>query len=503
MFGLSNNSNEISCTPSTKCPNWEDKLINLSSALAQQAKLLGAEAALVWPAGILSFAQLETLVNSAAKMLKDAGVEPREKVVVHALPPQLDMVLFLALARIGAVSMTTNKISAVHGSLFEWQIVHGRPEIDSLVPGSRLIVTDESWLDSSAKAPAVTPYEFAEHEPCRILSTSGTTGKEKLAVYSHGALVNKMTAGSAPWVSDLVEFNLMPLGAIGGLATALNGLERGKPYLVLGGDRSEALNFLIRSKIEVLSGSPYQVGAILKSLEQSNLKLKSLKKIRLAGSLTTKRLRDYIVGQHPVEVTSVYGSTECGGVFSKDITTTPNLADLGVLIDGVEVGVYDAGNIPLGDGQVGSLGCKTSSMYLGYLEPDGSLKMELSGGWFFPGDFVVKSGESVTFVGRDSDILNVGGVKIDSTELDEFTRNFEGVLDALSFESEDKSGKPTLAMAVVPGPGFDMSALVGALNQNFPNHAPQILGEVKSIPRTDLGKPQRASLARAFDARAR
>lgn len=478
-------------------------MTNLSTALTNQAAAKPQESALVWSSGSLSFAQLDTAVNLAATKLLAAGVEPRDRVVTFSLPAQLDFILFLALVRIGATSTSTNKASAVNNQLFDWQVVYGRPEIDSLIPGSKLVVTDESWMDLAGVGQVVTPYEFSEQEPCRILSTSGTTGREKLAVYSHGALARKMKAGSIHWVSDLLEFNLMPLGAIGGLYTSLHALERGKPYFLLEGKGKELIDYLVRSNVEVLSGSPYQVAEILKSLEDSHLRLKNLKKIRLAGALTSERLRNYIVSQYPVEVSAVYGSTECGGVFAKDISSTSNLADLGVLLEGVEVSVNDANNIPVGTGQVGSLGCKTTSMYMGYLEPDGSIKLEHSGGWFFPGDFVVQGTGSVTFVGRDSDILNIGGIKIDATELDEYARNFDGVLDALSFESEDKSGKPTLAMAVVPGPGFNMATLVSALNRSFPNNPPQLLGEVKSIPRTELGKPQRASLARAFNALSR
>jgi acyl-coenzyme A synthetase/AMP-(fatty) acid ligase len=476
---------------------------NLSAALTHRAAENPNDPALVWSSGTLSFSQLDNAVNLVARKLLDSGVEPQERVVIFSLPPQLDFILFLALVRIGATSISSNKVSAVNNALFDWQVVYGRPEIDSIIPGSRLVVTDESWIDVLTEGPAVTPYEFSDDEPCRILSTSGTTGREKLAVYGHGALARKMKSGSVHWVSDLLEFNLMPLGAIGGLYTSLNSLERGKPYFLLKGKGKQLLDHLVRSNVEILSGSPYQVAETLKSLEDTQLRLKNLKKIRLAGALTSERLRNYIISQYPVEVSAVYGSTECGGVFAKDIASTSNLADLGVLLEGVQVCVNDTNDIQVGTGQMGSLGCKTSSMYMGYLKPDGSIKIEHSGGWFFPGDFVIQGTGSVTFVGRDSDILNVGGIKIDATELDEFARGFDGVIDALSFESEDKSGKPALAMAVVPGPGFEMATLVAALNRSFPNAAPQLLGEVKSIPRTELGKPQRASLARAFSALSR
>jgi long-chain acyl-CoA synthetase len=463
----------------------------------------GSEPALFWSTGKLSFSELEEAVNGAASRLVAAGVEPQDRVVVFALPAHLDLIFFLALAKIGAVSLTARAVSSTLTSLFEWQVVFGRPEIESIIPGSKLIVADESWIQGPQDGAPVVPYEFTDDEPCRILSTSGTTGKEKLAVYGHQALDRKMRDNSKHWVSELVEFNIMPAGSIGGIYTALNLMFRAMPYFVFDGKDPQLLNFLIGSKVEGLSGSPYQVAGLITTLEKTNLKLKNLKRIRLAGAITSERLRNYILSQYPVEISAVYGSTECGGVFTKDITKSSNLSDLGQLLEGAEITVSDEGGLPVGNGQVGSLGCKTDSMYLGYLQPDGSLLRENTSRWFFPGDLVVMGQNSVTFVGRDSDILNVGGVKIDATAIDEFARNFETVADALSFEAEDISGKPVLALAVVPRQGFDMAMLVEGLNRNFPNSAPQILGEVKAIPRTELGKPQRAALAKVFSASAR
>ena len=478
-------------------------MTNLTSALTQEAQVNGSEPALVWSNGNLCFSELEEAVNGAASRLVAAGVEPQDRVVVFALPAHLDLIFFLALTRIGAVSLTARAVSSTLTSLFDWQVVYGRPEIESIIPGSKLILADDSWIQSPEDGVVVVPYEFTEDEPCRILSTSGTTGQEKLAVYGHQALDRKMRDDSKHWVSELVEFNIMPAGSIGGIYTALNLMFRARPYFVFDGKDPQLLNFLIGSKVEGLSGSPYQVAGLLTTLEKTNLKLKNLKKIRLAGAITSERLRNYILSQYPVEISAVYGSTECGGVFTKDITKSSNLADLGQLLEGAEITVSDEGGLPVGNGQIGSLGCKTNSMFLGYLQPDGSLLRENTSGWFFPGDLVVMGQNSVTFVGRDSDILNVGGVKIDATAIDEFARNFETVADALSFEAEDQSGKPVLAMAVVPRQGFDMAMLVEGLNRNFPNSAPQILGEVKAIPRTELGKPQRAALAKVFSAVAR
>lgn len=478
-------------------------MTNLTSALTQQARVNGSEPALVWSNGNLCFSELEEAVNGAASRLVAAGVEPQDRVVVFALPAHLDLIFFLALTRIGAVSLTARAVSSTLTSLFDWQVVYGRPEIESIIPGSKLIVADDSWIQSPEDGAVVVPYEFTEDEPCRILSTSGTTGQEKLAVYGHQALDRKMRDDSKHWVSELVEFNIMPAGSIGGIYTALNLMFRARPYFVFDGKDPQLLNFLIGLKVEGLSGSPYQVAGLLTTLENTNLRLKDLKKIRLAGAITSERLRNYIFSQYPVEISAVYGSTECGGVFTKDITKSSNLADLGQLLEGAEITVNDEGGLPVGNGQIGSLGCKTSSMYLGYLQPDGSLLGENTSGWFFPGDLVIMGQNSVTFVGRDSDMLNVGGVKIDATAIEEFARNFETVADALSFEAEDLSGKPVLAMAVVPRQGFEMAMLVEGLNRNFPNSAPQILGEVKAIPRTELGKPQRAALAKVFSASAR
>lgn len=117
-------------------------------------------------------------------------------------------------------------------------------------------------------------------------------------------------------------------------------------------------------------------------------------------------------------------------------------------------------------------------------------------GWFYPGDFGVLSTDStLTLQGRQSELLNAGGVKIDPTRLDLFAVAQDGVDDACSFAYEDRFGLLHIGLALVAPGALDVKAFIALCAAEFGGAAPQLLSRVESIPRNGMGKPLRAVLA--------
>ena len=100
--------------------------------------------------------------------------------------------------------------------------------------------------------------------------------------------------------------------------------------------------------------------------------------------------------------------------------------------------------------------------------------------------------------GRTSEIVNVGGVKVDPAAVDAAVEGFPGVVDAATFLIEQTPGVPELGLAVVAAAGCDLRALDALLRQRMPGKHPTVYGQVSVIPRTRTGKVERQRLTEEF-----
>ena len=449
----------------------------------------------------LTFSGLTQEVSGLAKGLEAAGIEAGQRVAT-TVPARWDWQLSLAIAKIGAVSVTVPENSQCLDGLIHWQITDKPLSAPEAISGSRQLVLDKSWAALSvSKAETEKFHHFQDNESFRLFLTSGTTGEPKLVSYSFGAMATKVESLSAYWHQDDLEFNFMPLGSIGGFSTALGSLAKAVALVVPSASITGTLALLARNKVGTLIGSPYQIASALKALEQNKLTLPGLRTIRLAGSFPTPTFRDKITAMGIEKLESVYGSTECGAVFVRDLKDGLPPDYLGEVIQGCEVRAIASADQSIGLLAETEFEYKTPYMFDGYLLPNGTLDPGTTDGWFRPGDRVRNASGKYLFVGRDDDLVNIGGVIFSAVPVEEFARSFPGVEDVVSFATEDNQGTPIYALAVVAGFGFQLSKLSEAIKVQFKQNNPSHLTLVLRIPRNQMGKPLRTELSEDFKKR--
>lgn len=447
---------------------------------------------------VLSFSQLTKEVSGIAKGLLEAGVEPGQRVAT-TLPSHWDWPVTLALAKIGAVSVSVPHNTDCLKGLITWQITDQLDAAGELIEGAKQLVLDRNWASQETSRSEIDSFHlFDDRDPFRLFLTSGTTGKPKLASYSFGAIKTKAQALAGYWHQDNLEFNFMPIGSIGGFSTALASVVKQVPYIAQSAVLSGTLALLARNKVETLTGSPYQIAAALRALEANQLELPSLRKIRLAGSFPSVTLRDQMAPIGVESIESVYGSTECGAVFVRDLKDGLPPEYLGEILPGCKVRALQDGDHGLGLITETEFEYQTPAMFDGYLLPTGELDPGTVDGWFRPGDRVRHASGKYLFVGRDDDLVNVGGVIFSALPVEEFAKSFPGVEDALSFATEDAKGNPLYALAVVAEFGFRLEVLSSAIEKQFKENNPSHLFLVLEIPRNQMGKPLRFELDQNF-----
>ncbi len=439
--------------------------------------------AIVTPTYSLTFRQLADAVAAAAAALLTRGVRPGQLVALD-LPAGAEWVVDLALLHLGLASVSLRGVSDKRAIRFDH------------------LVGEASGFNAPGTAgPHPLPPGGSFDGPdaiFRYLLTSGTTGAPRAAAYSLRAFEYRMADGAAHWTDGRPELTLIGLSTTGGFHAAAASLELGVPYLAVDAIDAASLRLAARHGIRVLCGSPTQVARALQVMQAESIELPELEEIRLAGALPSTLLLDFIASTVGVEVRNVYGSTEGGGVSQIRLTAETDREDVGTVLPDVELQIVDPSGRPVEPGVEGSIRYRTPGQVSGYLV-DGIVE-PFEDGWFMPGDRGRLTPEGhLVLAGRESELLNLGGVKVDPQRIDDIAAGFPGLIDSAAFAIERRPGIPEAALAVVSTPECDLRGLDRLLRTQMPTGHPTAFWRIDGIPRSRLGKPFRGQLTEAYD----
>jgi acyl-coenzyme A synthetase/AMP-(fatty) acid ligase len=284
------------------------------------------------------------------------------------------------------------------------------------------------------------------------------------------------------WADIRPELNFMGLSTTGGFFTALASLQHGYPYMAEVAVNLSALERAKEYGIQVLAGSPAQIGQALTLIREHRIQFPSLVEVRIAGSLPSRKLVSAIHNDLGVPVKSVYGSTEGGGVAMTMLEPGDDPSDAGVLVPGIQLEVQKQHGV---SGQIRYRGPGVSP---GYLEGSDS-DLNFVDGWFYPGDTgFISEQNHLILQGRSDNLINVGGTKINPEKVEELAKEFEGVIDAGVCLIERLPGIEEVAIAVVGQAGVDLRGLDRFLRDKLPVGHPTVFTTATQIPRNQMGK---------------
>jgi len=246
-----------------------------------------------------------------------------------------------------------------------------------------------------------------------ILFTSGSTGESKAAVHAFSRFVAKYTSAEKKKPFNVMVF--LKFDHIGGLNTMFAVVMNGGCMTVAEDRSPNGICKLIQDeKVEILPTTPSFLNMLVLSKAWERYDISSLKTITygtepIPGS-TLKALAQIFPG---VKLKQTYGLTELG-IFST--RSRANESTFMAIREGdVRTKVVD-----------GLLYIKTDSAMLGYLNAESPFDSE---GWYNTGDRVVVEGGYTKILGRESDIINVGGEKVYPTEVESVLLEMDNVLD--------------------------------------------------------------------------
>jgi acyl-CoA synthetase (AMP-forming)/AMP-acid ligase II len=151
--------------------------------------------------------------------------------------------------------------------------------------------------------------------------------------------------------------------------------------------------------------------------------------------------------------------------------------------------------LPLADASdwrpgIGRVSVKSPSMMAGYLTPEGIDASAIHDGWFENGDLgFIDPGGRIHLVGRESEVVNVFGMKVIPSEVESVIRDFPGVADVKVYAGQHRSGSQIVKAAVAGSASLDLAALREHCAANLVAYKrPEVIIPLEALPRTPTGK---------------
>lgn len=370
-----------------------------------------------------SYGGLLSCYHKWAKSLKDSGFKGGEVTAVRAEFSIDSIALLTALMEIGAILVP---ISAAVKNIDElYSIAEVEWEIDLLADGI--------LRRSKRKAANKLLVELkASGRPGLVLFSSGTIGKQKGSLHDLSLLLEKFKKPGRPMKT--VTFLLFD--HIGGFNTLFHVLSTGGTLFTLEARTTDEICRVIeKHKVELLPTSPTFINMLLFSKAYEKYDLSSLKLITYGTEPMPERTLAAISAALPlVKLKQTYGLSEIGIMSSKSESSASLWIKLGG--EGYESKIID-----------GVLWIRARSAMLGYLNAPSPFD---SDGWFNTCDRVEVKGEFMRILGRQTDIINVGGQKVYPAEVESALLEIVGVKDAaVSGEKHALMGQIVTAKVMV------------------------------------------------------
>jgi long-chain acyl-CoA synthetase len=248
-----------------------------------------------------------------------------------------------------------------------------------------------------------------------VLFSSGTSGEPKAAVHDFLALLEKFKTKR----KNLRTLNFLLFDHWGGLNTMFHILSNSGVVITTKNRSSDNICRLIeKHKIELLPASPTFLNLLLLGHVYEKYDLSSLEIISYGTEpmpeSTLKRLK---VVFPKVKLLQTYGLIELGVMRSKSEKNDSLWVKIGG--EGYKTRIID-----------GILQIKADSAMLGYLNAPNPFTED---GWFITGDQVLQKGEYIKILGRETEMINVGGEKVYPAEVESVIQEMDNVMEVTVF----------------------------------------------------------------------
>lgn len=348
-----------------------------------------------------------------------------------------------------------------------------------------------------------------EH-PAAIVYTSGTTGRAKGAVLTHGNLTavalnciidyDVDSSDVALMISPLFHVAALGMGALPAV------LKSATLVLEKGFEAGRALDLIERYAVTMMSGVPTTYQLIADHPSWSSTDLSSLHKLTCGGSAVPSRIIEAFEARG-LAFTQGYGMTETspGATSLSPAMTREKAGSVGLPHFFTEVRVAGDDGSPLPTGEVGEVQIWGPNVFAGYHGlPEATAAAFTPDGWFRSGDLGRLDEDGYLFIAdRLKDMIISGGENIYPAEVENLLAGLAGVTGvAVIGIPDDRWGEvPIAILTVAGGARVDTETVRGALADRIARYKiPKHVHVVDELPRTASGKVRKNELRERYGA---
>ncbi len=457
--------------------------------------------------GALSYAGFLDLAGRAAGVLDVRGLVPGDRLVVQVEKSVAALAIYAACLARGVIFVPLNpaytdpEVAYFVGDAEPALVVRDPARDGALeVPVLTLSSTGEgSFTRATAETGGtLEPVDRGTDDLAAFLYTSGTTGRSKGAMLTHGNLLSNARALVETWevTGDDVLLHALPIFHAHGLFVAVD------TTLLAGASMIWMPKFDARGVVAALPGATTMMGVptfYTRLLAEEGFDRGAAGHMRLFVSGSAPLLAETharFEARTGHRILERYGMTETGMNTSNPYGGERRAGTVGLPLPGTEVRVTgEDGALPAGE--IGMIEVRGPNVFPGYWRmPDKTAEELGPEGWFTTGDLgAIDTDGYVTIVGRGKDLVISGGYNVYPKEVEQVLDAAPGVVEtAVIGVPHPDFGEGVVAVVVAEGPP-DLDLLAQAAAQQLADYKrPKAYEVVDALPRNAMGKIQKAEL---------
>ncbi len=350
--------------------------------------------------------------------------------------------------------------------------------------------------------------DVSTEAPALILYTSGTTGKPKGVVLSHGAIAATLASLEEAWRFNRRDrvLHVLPLHHTHGVIVALlSAMWAGATAQLMPFDAVRVWDLFPEST--VFMGVPTMYVKLVEAFRATDDATRErwsrgARKLRLATSgsaALSASLHRAFADVTGVTILERYGMTEIGMALSNPYEGDRVAGTVGRELPGVQVEIVDeSGKVVTSE--PGELRVRSPQLFSGYHGDRAATEASYDAeGRFATGDVGVRDERGyVRLLGRaSSDILKSGGYKLSALEIEEALREHEAVAEVAVVGVPDETWGDRVCACVVlrEGATLEIEGLRAWAKDRMATYKiPRELRILDALPRNAMGKIQKKSL---------
>ena len=464
---------------------------------------------------VFSYGDLIRLSAQFANVLAQSGVKAGDRVAVQVEKSTSALILYLAALRVGAIYLPLN--TAYTLAELDYFLGDSEPRLFVCDPkrqadaeaiarraGASILTLDAEgrgslWDAAQVSSPVFSTVERKASDIAAILYTSGTTGRSKGAMLTHGNLLSNARTLCKVWRFEEhdVLVHALPIFHTHGLFVAINVclVSRASMIFLPKIDPEQIMAVLRRAT--VLMGVPTFYTRLLQS---PALSVESCASMRL-----------FISGSAPLlaethnewrektghAILERYGMTETNMNTSNPYDGERVPGTVGFPLPGVDLRITDmSSGEELPRNEIGMIEVRGPNVFLGYWRmPEKTASEFREDGFFITGDVgIIDPAGYVHISGRSKDLVITGGYNVYPKEVETEINLLPGVVECAVFGvKHDDLGEGVTAMVVVQeGARLSEAEVLKHLEQRLAAYKrPKRIFFASELPRNTMGKVQK------------